>query len=152
MPGEEEARGVGVAQGGKWNLTPAGGVDGDRLLLADEWLVTNAGEGGSCRSPSAMEGDTRLLEDELPLLFCFDREVTGLLDDQNRLQEASTMGKVVEVGIDLWVVGDGIWSNWGTQTGQDGGLLSPQRERDREREKKKVQSNAMDKSVSCNEQ
>jgi len=58
-----------------------------------------------------MEGDTRLLEDELPLLFCFDREVTGLLDDQNRLQEASTMGKVVEVGIDLWVVGDGIWSN-----------------------------------------
>lgn len=58
-----------------------------------------------------MEGDTRLLEDELPLLFCFDWEVTGLLYDQNRLQEPSMMGEVVEVGTALWVVGDGIWSN-----------------------------------------
>lgn len=84
---------------------------GDWLLLADEWLAKNAGEGGSFRSPSGMEGDTRLLEDELPLSFCFDREVTGLLHDQNRLQEASMMGEVVEVGTALWVVGDGIWSN-----------------------------------------
>jgi len=111
MPGEEEARGVGVAQGGKRKRAPIGGVVGDRLLLADKWLATNAGEGGSFRISSAMEGDTRLLEDELSLLFCFDWEVTGLLDDQNRLQEASTMGEVVEVGTALWVVGDGIWSN-----------------------------------------
>ena len=58
-----------------------------------------------------MEGDTRLLEDELSLLFCLDWEVNGPLDDQNRLQEASTMGEVAEVGTALWVVGDGIWSN-----------------------------------------
>jgi len=73
MPGEEEARGVGVAQGGKRKRTPTGGVVGVRLLLEDEWLATNAGEGGGFRSPSGTEGDTRLLEDELPLLFCFDR-------------------------------------------------------------------------------
>lgn len=111
MPGEEEARGVGEAQGGKRKRTPAGEVFGDRLLLADEWLAKYAGGGGSCRSPSAMEGETRLLEDELPLLFCFDREVTGLLHDQNRLQEASMMGEVAEVGRALWVVGDGTLSN-----------------------------------------
>lgn len=111
MPGEEEARGVGEAQGGKRKRTPAGGVVGDWLLLADEWLAKNVGEEGGFRSPSAMEGDTRLLEDELLLLFCFDWEVTGLLPDQNRLQEASTMGEDVEVGTALWVVGDGIWSN-----------------------------------------
>lgn len=111
MPGEEEARGVVEAQGGKLKRTPDGEVVGDRLLLADEWLVKTSGQGGSFRSPSAMEGDTRLLEDELPLLFCFDREVTGLLHDQNRLQEASMMGEVAEVGRALWVVGDGMWSN-----------------------------------------
>lgn len=53
----------------------------------------------------------RLLKDELPILFCVDREVTGFLCDQNRLQEASTTGEVDEVGIALWVVGDGIGSN-----------------------------------------
>lgn len=111
MLGEEEARVVGEAQGAKRKRTPAGGVVGDWLLLADKWLAKNAGQGESLRSPSAMEGDTRHLEDELPLLFCFDREVTGLLPGQNRLQEASTMGEVVEVRTALWVVGDGIWSN-----------------------------------------
>lgn len=111
MPGEEEARGVGEAQGGKRKRTPDGGVVGERLPLAGEWLPKNAGEGGSFRSPFAMEGDARLLEDELLLLFCFNWEVTGLLYDQNRLQEASMMGEVVEVGTALWVVGDGIWSN-----------------------------------------
>lgn len=111
MLGEEEARGVGETQGGKRKRTPAGGVVGDWLLLADKWLAKNAGERGSLRSPSAMEGDTGLLEDELPLLFCFDWEVTGLRPGQNRLQEASTMGEVVEVGMALWVVGDGIWGN-----------------------------------------
>jgi hypothetical protein len=111
MPGEEEARGVGEAQGGKWKENPVGEVVGDELLLADEWFAKTDGEGGSFGSPSAMEGDTRHLEDESPLLFCFDREVTGLLLDQNRLQETSMMGEVAEVGRALWIMGDGIWSN-----------------------------------------
>jgi len=128
MPGEEEARGVvrGEAQGGKRNITPAGTeallvVDGDRVPLADMWLAKNDGEEGSFRSPSVMEGDTRLLEDELSILFCFDR-VTGLLHGQNRLQEASMTGDVGEVGRTLCVVGDGTGSTRGTHTGQDGDL------------------------------
>jgi hypothetical protein len=117
MPGEEEARGVtrGEPQGGKRNRAPdgieAGAVmEGDRVPLAEEWLPKNAGEGGF-RNPSAIEGDMRLLEDESPTLFSFDREVTGLLHDQNRLQEASMMGEVTEVGTALWVVGEEIGSN-----------------------------------------
>lgn len=118
MPGEEEARGAvrGEAQGGKRNRTPAGteaggAMDGDRASLADEWLAKNTGEEGSFKCPSATEGDTRLLKDELPILFCVDREVTGFLYDQNRLQEASITGEVDEEGTALWVMGDGIGSN-----------------------------------------
>jgi hypothetical protein len=79
--------------------------------LADKWLAENSGEEGSFKCPSAMEGDTRLLNDELPILFCADREVTGFLCDQKRLHEASITGEVDEVGIALWVMGDGIGSN-----------------------------------------
>lgn len=85
-------------------------MQGDTVLLADEWLAKNVGEGGS-ENPSATEGGMRLLEDESPTLFCFDREVMGLLDDQNRLQEASMMDELAEVGTALCIVGEGIGSN-----------------------------------------
>lgn len=80
-------------------------MEGDTVPLAK-----NAGE-ESFRNSSATEGDMRLLEDESPTLFCFDREVMGLLQDQNRLQEVSMTNEVVVVATALWVVGEGIESN-----------------------------------------
>jgi hypothetical protein len=88
----------------------AGAVMQGDTVLADGRLAKNVGEGG-CENPSATEGGMRLLEDESRTLFCFDREVTGLLDDQNRLQEASMMEELAEVGTALCIVGEGIGSN-----------------------------------------
>jgi hypothetical protein len=79
-------------------------MEGDTVLLAEEWLAKNAAE-GSFKSPSATEGSIRLLKDESPTLFCFGREVMGLRDDQNRLQEPSMMDEWAEV------VGEGIEGN-----------------------------------------
>jgi hypothetical protein len=85
-------------------------MEGDIVLLAEEWSAKNAGE-GCFRNPSATEGGMRLPEDGSPTLFCFDRGVMGLLHDQNRLQEASIMDELAKVGTALWVVGEGIGSN-----------------------------------------